>query len=194
MTAKEGSRCQSNASTPQRLNEPTTENQPPAIICHSPSANLLMNDHERTWLESVLTSDIPLGQAMALRVVRLDENGLSLKLPLAPNINDKGTVFGGAMASAMILAGWSLPRLLMRREHIEADLVIGRCEIRFLLPVKTGFDVACDWPDKVACDQFISDLRNKGRGRLQLEPRVLVDGEVAARLSARYAALGRDQA
>lgn len=151
-----------------------------------------MSDTEKAWLEDVLTSDIPMGQAMALRVERLDEHGLSLRLPLGPNINDKGTAFGGAMASAMILAGWSLPRLLLKREHLDADLVIGRCEIRFLLPVKSGFEVVCDWPETAACETFISDFRQKNRGRLQLAPRVLVDGEVAATLSARYAALSRD--
>ena len=151
-----------------------------------------MPSNEKTWLENVLTSDIPMGQAMALSVERLDERGLSLQLPLGPNINDKGTAFGGAMASAMILAGWSLPRLLLNRENLDADLVIGRCEIRFLLPVKSGFEVVCDWPETAACEQFIDGLRSSSRGRLQLEPRVLVDGEVAATLSARYAALSRD--
>lgn len=151
-----------------------------------------MKSDEKTWLQAVLTDDIPLGQAMALSVNRLDQHGLSLQLPLAPNINDKGTAFGGSLASAMILAGWSLPRLLLKRENLDADLVIGRCELRFLLPVKSSFEVVCDWPEPAACEQFISDMRNKNRARLQLAPRVLFNGEVAATLSARYAALGRD--
>jgi thioesterase domain-containing protein len=146
---------------------------------------------EITWLQNTLTSDIPLGGAMDLRITRLGQQGLALHLPLGPNINDKGTAFGGAMASAMILAGWSLPRLLLRRQNIDADLVIGRCEIRFLSPVKGAFEVVCDWPEPEACERFLAELQERDRGRLQLEPRVEVAGEVAARLSARYAALRR---
>jgi thioesterase domain-containing protein len=146
---------------------------------------------EQDWLHHILTTDIPLGGAMDLRIMRLDEQGLALHLPLGPNINDKGTAFGGAMASAMILAGWSLPRLLLERNQLDADLVIGRCEIRFLSPVKAGFEVVCDWPEPEACERFLTELAERDRGRLQLEPRVEVNGEVAARLSARYAALRR---
>ncbi len=153
-----------------------------------------MTNHQPTeidWLSHVLTEKIPLGRAMGLSVQRLDWQGVAFSMPLGPNVNDKGTAFGGAMASAMILAGWSLPRLLLKRENQEADLVIGRCEIRYLKPVKGGFDVECDWPEKSACDLFIADLVAKNRSRLPLEARVMVDGEVAATLSARYAALKR---
>lgn len=146
-------------------------------------------DEERNWLAGVLTGDIPLGRAMALTISRLDETGISLKLPLAPNINDKGTAFGGAMASAMILAGWSLPRLLLRRQRIEADLVIGRCELRFLKPVVEDFAVHCDWPEEAALARFFSELDQRGRGRLDLLPCVACGDEVVATLQARYAAL-----
>ncbi len=144
---------------------------------------------ESAWLAEVLTRQIPLGGAMALRIDRLDADGIALKLPLEPNINDKGTAFGGAMASAMILAGWSLPRLLLRRHDLDADLVIGRCEMRFLAPVAGAFEVVCDWPEAEAIEHFVTAIEQGGRARLLLQPRVLADGEVAARLEARYAAL-----
>ena len=146
---------------------------------------------EKVWLSGVLTREIPLGGAMGLSIVRLDERGIAFDLPLEPNINDKGTAFGGAMSSAMLLAGWALPRLLLKREGIDADLVIGRCEMRFLVPVKTSFSVVCDWPSDEACAQFLDELDRNGKGRLAMEPRVDVDKEVAATLSARYAALKR---
>ena len=144
---------------------------------------------ERQWLTEVLTREIPLGSAMQLEVSRLDEGGIELSAPLAPNVNDKGTAFGGALVSLMILAGWSLPRLLLRREGISADLVIGRCEVRFAAPVDRDFLVRCDWPDAEAIRGFVERLREAGRGRLELEPRIVDRGEVAASLQARYAAL-----
>ncbi len=149
------------------------------------------HDTERSWLTTVLTRDIPLGQAMALEITRLDASGISLSLPLGPNINDKGTAFGGAMASAMILAGWSLPRLLLRREGIDADLVIGRCELRFLSPVDQDFQAHCDWPDPASLTLFLDQLGRRGRGRLDLAPRVTCADKIVASLEARYAALAR---
>ncbi|MEE4331041.1 MAG: YiiD C-terminal domain-containing protein [Wenzhouxiangella sp.] len=147
---------------------------------------------ERDWLAGVLTADIPLGGAMALTVERLDEQRLVLGLPLEPNVNDKGTAFGGALVSAMILAGWSLPRLLLRRAGLAADLVIGRAETRFLEPVEGAFVAVCDWPEPASRETFVDELRARGRGRLALEPRIECRGRVAATLSARYAALNRE--
>ena len=144
---------------------------------------------EKAWLEDVLTRQIPLGGAMGLRIARLDETGLELHLPLDPNINDKGTAFGGALSGAMLLAGWSLPRILLRRAGLSGDLVVSRCETRFIAPVSNDFKVICDWPDPQDCEHFLEVFRHRHRGRLALEPRVEVDGEVAAALIARYAAL-----
>ena len=147
------------------------------------------NDDEKSWLADMLTRRIPLGGAMGLSIARLDEDGLCLDLPLKPNINDKGTAFGGAMSSAMLLAGWSLPRLLLKRAGLEGELVVSRCETRFIAPVSDDFRVICDWPAREDCERFIADFRSRGRGRLALEPRVVVNDEVTATLTARYAAL-----
>lgn len=145
---------------------------------------------EREWLGEVLTRQIPLGGAMALTIERLDESGIALAAPLEPNINDKGTAFGGALVSLMILAGWSLPRLLLRRADRQADLVIGRCEVRFLKPVGGPMRADCDWPDPAQCRAFIVDLGRKRKASLSLAPRLCAsDGELAATLQARYAAL-----
>ncbi len=146
---------------------------------------------EKAWLEDVLTRKIPLGGAMGLRIARLDETGLEFHLPLEPNINDKGTAFGGALSGAMLLAGWSLPRLLLRRAGVSGDLVVSHCETHFIAPVSGDFNVICDWPALEDREQFIDDLHRRGRGRLALEPRVEANGKVAATLIARYAALGK---
>ncbi len=145
---------------------------------------------EATWLQEILTSAVPLGQAMALEVSRLDERGVELKLPLAPNVNDKGTAFGGALASAMILAAWSVPRVLLARHEISADLVIGRCQIDFLQPVNGAFQARCDWPEPALVKEFIERLQQRGRASLVLDASLICGNAVAARLSGKYAALG----
>lgn len=153
-----------------------------------------MNDlDERRWLLDTLTRQIPLGGAMALTVDRLDDAGIELAAPLAPNVNDKGTAFGGALVSLMILAGWSLPRLILRRAGVRAELVIGRCEVRFLVPVSGEFRAVCDFPGAPAVEAFLRGVRERGKGRLDTAPEIRVETAqgmaVAARLEARYAGL-----
>jgi hypothetical protein len=90
----------------------------------------------------------------------------------------------------MILAGWSLPRLLMRRAELKAELVIGRCEIRFTRPVEGAFRrSATGLPLTIASDSS-GDWHERTRQPGQLNPEIRADGEVAATLSAKYAALG----
>jgi len=144
---------------------------------------------EATWLAEVLTRRIPMAAAMGLTVRSLDADGLVLALPLAPNINDKGSAFGGALSSALILAGWSLPRLLLRRAGIHAELVIGRCETHFLEPVRGKFEAVCPWPEAGPAADFIKTLGRKNKSALTMHPVIRANGAVAARLSARYAAL-----
>ena len=147
------------------------------------------NDGEAAWLEDLLTRRIPLGGAMGVTVARLDDWGIELAAPLAPNVNDKGTAFGGALASLMILAGWSLPRLLLRHAGIQAELVIGDCKVQFLEPVRSDFQARCPWPQVPARERFIARLGARGKGRLELAPEIVAGGRVAARLEARYAAI-----
>lgn len=144
---------------------------------------------ERAWLEPLLREKIPLAGTMDLRISRLDPTGIQLDFPLAPSVNDKGSAFGGALASAMILAGWSLPRLLLRRQALAAELVIGRCELRFLKPVHGTYTAVCEWPDPADQLHFLQGTAERGKGRLALDARILCAGEVAAALQARYAAL-----
>ncbi|MEE4639582.1 MAG: YiiD C-terminal domain-containing protein [Wenzhouxiangella sp.] len=144
---------------------------------------------ERAWLEPLLRERIPLAEKMDLRIARLDATGIQLDFPLAPSINDKGTAFGGALASAMILAGWSLPRLLLKRQATAADLVIGRCELHFVKPVQGPYSAQCNWPEPEAQRHFLQRLDERGKGRLDINARILTDFEVAASLQARYAAL-----
>lgn len=146
-------------------------------------------DHECQWLEPLLRERIPLAGSMDLRISRLDDSGIRLDFPLAPSVNDKGTAFGGAMASAMILAGWSLPRLLLKRHALKAELVIGRCELQFLAPVHSAYSAVCRWPAESALDDFLSGLRERNKGRLDLTAEIQAGGQTAATLRARYAAL-----
>lgn len=148
---------------------------------------------EAAWLENLLRDEIPLARAMDLRVARLNETGIELRAPLAPNRNDKGTAFGGSTLSVMTLAGWSLPRVLLQREGINADIVIARAEVKFIAPLKSDLIVRCAWPQTGELDTFWRRFRAKGRARLKLAPLLSGDDDAAAIMDAEFAALLREK-
>ena len=57
-------------------------------------------------LESFVLENIPLTRAMALSVHCRGPDRLQLKAPLAANVNDKGTGFGGSQVALATLAAW----------------------------------------------------------------------------------------
>ena len=55
--------------------------------------------------------DIPLLDAMQLSFVRFDDLTLTMEAPLAPNINNKGTAFGGSIARICLFGGGAVATL-----------------------------------------------------------------------------------
>jgi thioesterase domain-containing protein len=78
-------------------------------------------------IEPFCTLDFALDAADAERVV--------MSVPLAGNRNDKGTMFGGSVYSAMVLAGWTLSIELGKAAGRTGDIVIKDSSIAFLRPV-----------------------------------------------------------
>lgn len=55
-----------------------------------------------------LRKEIPLFGVMGLEVVAASDTSVSVRIPIASNLNDKGTLFAGSSYSALVLAGWTL--------------------------------------------------------------------------------------
>ncbi|MBB6522053.1 YiiD C-terminal domain-containing protein [Pseudoteredinibacter isoporae] len=88
--------------------------------------------------------DIPLSQHMGFAFRHFNcapELGAELitDLPLAPNINDKQTAFGGSIATLATLSGWSLVTLLSRHLGRPAQVVVYHSEQRFTASIEQDF-------------------------------------------------------
>lgn len=88
--------------------------------------------------------DIPLSQHMGFTFrefkCEADTGALLISdLPLAPNINDKHTAFGGSIATLATLSGWSLVTLLSRHLNLPAQVVVYHSEQRFSAPIEQDF-------------------------------------------------------
>lgn len=146
------------------------------------------SDIQRLQVE--FSSHIPLTQAIGVKVSEAGPAMVRLQAPLGPNINDKGTAFGGSIAAVMTLAGWGLVWLHLRRQDMAADLVIHKQESEFLKPLHDDLDIRARLADPNALEEVDRRYQRGRRARVEL----LIDavdgnGEPVARMTARYVVL-----
>lgn len=128
--------------------------------------------------------------AMQARALDFDGERLRLAAPLAANVNDKDCAFGGSLAGLMTLAGWGLVSLRLEREGLGSDVYVADSQLRYLAPLFEDLVAEAvlapdqDWPT------LLRSLRERGRGRAQVQARVCTgDGREVATLAARFAAI-----
>lgn len=119
-------------------------------------------------LERTLHDEIPLSQAMGIRVEAYDGTNLKLIAPLAPNINHKSTAFGGSLYSLAVLCGWGMLYLKLAEAALHKHIVIQESDIRYLLPVDHDMQAECHLDD-AAFQRFMRTLHKHDRARLSLD-------------------------
>lgn len=144
-------------------------------------------------LEREILADIPLAQAMQLRVAAHSPEHLALVAPLAPNINDKGCAFGGSLASLLTLSCWALVVLRLRAAGEDCDVYVQDSQIRYLAPVWGEIRAESRLAAEESWDGFFGMLAARGKGRLHISASVADEnGKPATTLEARFVALRRE--
>lgn len=139
-------------------------------------------------LERLLHAEIPLSQAMQVRVLRFDRNGLTLGAALRPNLNHKRTAFGGSLNSLATLACWGLIQLLWPAERQAAlTVVIQESQVQFLKPVTRDFEATCFLPAQATLEKFLRTLARRSRARLELHADI-VEAGLALRFRGQFVA------
>lgn len=140
------------------------------------------------YLENLLHHDIPLTRAMQLRVHSYENHELRLAMPLAPNVNHTGSMFGGSLYSISVLAGWGWLTLRLREAGIaDGHIVIKGGQIDYPLPVVEEAVAICSAPSEEEWKRFETMYRRRGRARLYLDIRILApSGETAVHLHGEY--------
>ena len=126
--------------------------------------------------ERYLHDQIPLSKSMQVSVVSVDETGVLLAAPLAPNVNHRGTVFGGSASALAMIACWTLIHLRLRRLPYETSLVIRRNSVEYFAPLPTDFEAFAQAPEKDSRDRFLAALAEEGKGRLDLTADIRCQG------------------
>jgi thioesterase domain-containing protein len=139
-------------------------------------------------LEDYLHRQIPLSRAMAVRVYEIGEREVTLRAPLAPNINHHETVFGGSAAALTILAAWSLLHLRLRTAGIAARLVIQRNTMDYEQPIAAEFAARAFLESEQQWHTFTATLARRGRARISVAALLEHNGVVAGRFSGQFVA------
>lgn len=138
--------------------------------------------------ERYLHDRIPLSKSMQVSVVSVDGTGVLLAAPLAPNVNHRGTVFGGSASGLAMIACWTLIHLRLRRLPFETALVIRRNSVEYFAPLPADFEAFAHAPEKESWDRFLAVLAEEGKGRVDLTADIRCRGEPAGRFTGEYAA------
>ncbi len=153
----------------------------------------MMDPVLRDALQAHLQS-IPMVRAMQVELAGASDGCLRLRAPLAPNVNDKGSAFGGSLVALMTLAGWGLATWQLARAGLEADVYVADSSVRYLAPLYGVLEAEArlehgDW------DAFAATLRTRGRARCNIAARIaLPGGGDATVLAGRFVALARQGA
>ena len=140
-------------------------------------------------LERTLHDEIPLSQAMGIRVIAYDGASLKLTAPLAPNTNHKSTAFGGSLYSLAVMCGWGMVHLKLAEAALHKHIVIQDADIRYLLPIDQDMQAECSL-DESTLNKFLRTLKKYDRARLALDVVIKHQGQAAVEFSGRYVVYG----
>jgi thioesterase domain-containing protein len=141
-------------------------------------------------LTEFMDEHLPIADKIGIEVESYDGHTLKLRAPLAPSINDKQTAFGGSMYCLCVMNCWGMVYLKCLENGIVPNIVIGKAEIEYKLPVAQDFISTCDNVDDSAWDAFFAMFKLKGRAKIRMESHIEIDGKPAVIFAGQYAIIG----
>jgi thioesterase domain-containing protein len=143
----------------------------------------------RREFERYLHSVIPLSQAMQVAVLELGPEHVLLRAPLAPNLNHRGTVFGGSASTLATLAAWGL--LYCRLEACEppASVVLQSSSMSYLRPIAGAFSARAELSPDAPWSLFLRTLERRGKARISVTAELQDGADLAGRFVGEFVAL-----
>ncbi len=140
-------------------------------------------------MEKLLHTEIPISRTMEVSVTELSSTMLRLALPLKPNHNHKGTLFGGSSYAACALACYGLFLSGLIENGINTkNVVVGEGNIRYLEPIEKDCIVEASWALADSQKEFFDNLARWKKSRTEMQAHIRVDGKLCAEFSAQFIA------
>ena len=143
-------------------------------------------EHALQLLRTTLYEAIPISRSFGLVIDSYEQGRLILKAPLAPNINDKGTVFAGTLNAVAILAGWGMLWLTLQEHNMLGTIIIQDSTIQYFKPVAGDFSASCRTLGPDQLERLLMMLARKGRARVELAVEICEAGSAAVAFTGRY--------
>lgn len=136
-----------------------------------------------------LSDAIPMVSALGISEVTRQDDTLIWELSLQPNLNDKGTGFGGALTAQTTLQGWCWVTLWLRQRGLARDVVVAEATQRFLAPVTGDYRLICTPDDPNGPAQLAGKLAERGKGRISLTHQLYCGETLCLEANGSYAVL-----
>ncbi|MFY4805739.1 thioesterase domain-containing protein [Aliarcobacter butzleri] len=138
-------------------------------------------------LENKLHNEIPLTKFMDLKITKYDEKELITLAPLNKNINDKGTAFGGSLATLTIISGWSICWLISKELEINSEnIVVIKNEHSYRKPVTKELICHTKRPTKDEIENLKNKLLLKKSASIKISSQIIEDDEVCVDFTGYY--------
>lgn len=138
-------------------------------------------------LQEMLHREIPLTKLMNIKILSYDNKSLVTNAPLDININDKGTAFGGSLATMTIISAWSLSYLISKELKIpNCNIVIIKNENNYKKPVSK--DITCHTfkPNEKEINILKRKLDEKQSASIKIISHIIEDNEICVDFTGYY--------
>ena len=126
-----------------------------------------MDTHLLLETERFLHEQIPLTQAMGVKLESYDGEQLVVAAPLEPNHNHLGTAFGGSLSALTTLTGYAM--LWLQLGDRKAHIVIRESSISYKRPVRGILRAVCQRPDAATFAVFKQRFADTGKAHVRLQ-------------------------
>ena len=115
---------------------------------------------------------------MEIKIQDYNEQELITTAPLNPNINDKGTAFGGSLSTITIISAWSLCWLISKELGFDSNnIVIIKNETSFRKPVTKDIVCHTEKPSFEEIKLLKQKLETKKSASLKIQSKIIEDGQ-----------------
>jgi len=146
------------------------------------------------FFQQQLYKDIPLTRDMSMEIVKYSDNTLTVHAPLANNINDKGSVFGGSSSALMIISAWSLIKLSCDAHAINADIVIHKNETHWNKALYQDLIIVASFVEAYDFTKIKEKVSNGKHQRIECEIKLVnADNVLFSTMKAKYVIIAQNK-
>lgn len=132
---------------------------------------------DRESVNRFIRAGIPIMAEMGLSVESVDERSVSIRIPIEPNQNDKGTLFAGASYSGLVLAGWTLAMCRARASGFRDPWVaVVDAHVHYAKPIRETVLATATFAEE---PNLVPGARNWARVKVAVDDRLAFEGRYA---------------